>query len=139
MGYRWRVPRRGSRQKLATWISRRELRARGVCAHKHAGTAWTCMGPGSFGFEVGQMPAGNARQMYHYLGLTVAMQLESVNRDPHHQWRQRGFRDANRQGWGRGGGGEKDWKEKQNGKGNASWRKRTEKRLRGKKKKRNRV
>lgn len=137
MGYRWRVPRRGSRQKLATWISRRELRARGVCAHKHAGTAWTCMGPGSFGFEVGQMPAGNARQMYHYLGLTVAMQLESVNRDPHHQWRQRGFRDANRQGVGR-----KGWKEKQkqkNGKGNASWRRRTEKRLRGKKKRRNRV
>lgn len=42
----------------------------------HRAKARACtytLGAGSFGFEVGQRPAGNARQMYHYLGLTLLL------------------------------------------------------------------
>ena len=94
--YRWRVPRRGSRQKLAACVARREfcvLAKKALRTQTHK-TGVYMHGPGIVRLEVGQMPAGNARQMYHYLGLTVAMQLESVNRDPHHvtptrlSWRQ---------------------------------------------------
>lgn len=45
-------------------------------AHAHTkarACTYTRNGAGPFGFEVGQRPVGNARQMYHYLGLTLLL------------------------------------------------------------------
>ena len=94
-------PREVRAKSWTACVSRREfcVRAKKALRTQTYRTGVYMHGPRIVRLEVGQMPAGNARQMYHYLGLTVAMQLESVNRDPHHvtptrlSWRQQ-------RGWG---------------------------------------